>query len=62
MAFVPLVFLLQNYKSSTKEVSGWKQRSIETESVIEHGIWFPVRRFARTQGQKKYPIRRMNDP
>ena len=29
-ATVPLVFPLQNYKSSTKEVSGWKQCNIET--------------------------------
>ena len=35
---VPLVFPLQNYKWSTKEVSGWNQCNIETENVIEHMI------------------------
>ena len=37
-ASLTLVFPLQNYKSSTKEVSGWKQCKREIESVIEHGI------------------------
>ena len=35
---VPLVSPLQNYKLSTKEVSGWNQCNIETESAIEHDI------------------------
>ena len=34
MAIAPLVFPLQNYKTSTKEVSGWKQCNREPESVI----------------------------
>ena len=33
-AIAPLVFSLQDYKSSTKEVSGWKQCNRETESVV----------------------------
>ena len=33
-SIVTLVFPLQNYKSSTKEVSGWKQCNRETESVV----------------------------
>ena len=38
--YVPLVLPLKNYKWSLKEVSGWNQCNIETESVIEHSIWW----------------------
>ena len=37
-AIVPLVFPLQNYKSSTKDVSEWKQCNRETESVVHRGV------------------------
>ena len=37
---VPLVFPLQNYKWSTKKVSGWSQCNIETKSVIVRSIWW----------------------
>ena len=36
-ASVPSVFPLESYKSSTKDVSGWKQYNREIERLREHG-------------------------